>query len=47
MGMITAADMVEEVVDTPHVSIVVILIMSHDFSLSCVCSVHMVIVLSI
>jgi hypothetical protein len=29
MGMITTADMVEEVVDTPHVSIAVRLIMSH------------------
>jgi hypothetical protein len=39
-------DMVEEVVDPPHVSIAVRLVMSHDFSLSHTCSVHIVIVLN-
>jgi hypothetical protein len=44
--VVMTTDMVEEVVDPPHVSIVVRLVMSHDFSLSCVCSVHIVIVLN-
>jgi hypothetical protein len=34
MGMVMATDMVEEVVDPPHVSIAVRLVMSHDFALS-------------
>jgi hypothetical protein len=46
IGVVTATDMVEEVVDTPHVSIAVRLFMSHKFSLSRTCSVHIVIVLN-
>jgi len=46
MGTVTTTDMVEEVVDPPHVSNVVGLVMSHYLALSCVFSVYIFIVLN-
>jgi hypothetical protein len=45
MGVVATPNMVEEVVDPPHVSSLVILLMYHDFELSHTLFVHIVIVL--
>jgi hypothetical protein len=46
MGTVATTDMVEEAVYPPHVSTTVGLVMSHDFSLSCVFYVYIFIVLN-
>jgi len=46
MGIVVVVDMVEEVLGPPNVSIVVRLVMYHNFVLSRACSVHIFIVLN-